>query len=217
MSTHQPQSSTFTGSFHTPVVSSRFLTRRTEPASLVGLFGESQQPPETPLRLMSSHMLHEVQTPERTLSQASSVATPTLQSPLNLSSPQLSHPPRSPRATFVPHILQGGSRTTHSPFIIHRNPNFRHQLRPQSRAMASPLQNLPDLLDSSSVSFHTSTHAQPPDVPVTPMHLPRLTYSPSTLQSPVAVTPSLNGDLILTISGSGISWRLEAPRTPFTP
>lgn len=217
MSTHQPQSSTFTGSFHTPVVSSRFLTTgQAEPAPLFDIFGESQQPPapETPLRLMSSHVLHEVQTPERTLSQASSVATSMLQSPLNLSSPQPSNPPRSPRATLVPHILQSGSRTTHSPFIIHRNPNFRHQLRPQSRVLASPLQNLPVLLDSSSVPFHTSSYAQPPDVPVTPMHLPRLTYSPSTLQSPVAVTPSPNGD---PISGSGIGWRLEAPRTPFTP
>src|SRR5258706_8384805 len=200
MSTHQPQSPTFSGSFHTPVVSSRLLTtRRTEPASLFTLFGESQQPPETPLRLMSSHMPHEVQTPERALSQASSVATPMLRSPLNLSSPQPSRPPRSPRATLVPHILQNGSPTTHSPFVIHRNPNFRHQLRPRSRALASPPQNLPVLLDSSTFSFHTSSYAQPPDVPVTPVHLPRLTYSPSTLQKPFRSTRVRIGRLIFTI------------------
>ena len=199
-------------------MSSRFrAARRTEPASHFGPFGESQQPPETPLRLMTSHMLHEVQTPEQTQSQASSVATPMLQSPLNLSSPQPSHPPRLPGATPAPHILQRGSLTTHSPFIIHRNPNFRPQLRPQSRELTSPLQNLPAPLDSSSFSFHTPSYAQSPDVPMTPVHLPRLTYSPSTLQSPVAVTPGPHGHLTFTIPGSGISWSLGAPRTPFRP
>ena len=218
MSTHQPQSSTLTGSFHIPAVSSRVLAaRRTEPTSLFGPFGESQQPPETPLRLMTSRMLHEAQTPEQTRSQASSVATAMLQSPLNLSSPQPSHPPHVPRATPAPHILQQGSRTTHSPFIIHRNPSFRPQLRPQSRELASPLQNLPVPLDSASLSFHTPSYAQPPDVSMTPVHLPRLTYSPSTLQSPVAVTPGPHGHLIFTIPGSGISWSLGAPRTPSTP
>lgn len=166
---------------------------------------------------MTSHMLHEVQTPEQTRSQASSVAAPMLQSPLNLSSPQPSHPPRLPRATPPPHILQRGSQTTHSPFIIHRNPTFRPQLRPQSRELASPLQDPPVLLDPSSFSFHTPSYAQPPDVLMTPMHLPRLTYSSSTLQSPVVVTPGPHGHLTFTIPGSGIRWSLGAPRTPFAP
>ena len=161
MSAPQPQSSTFVGSLHTPVVSSRFLTtRRTEPASLFGLFGESQQPPEVPLRLMISHMLREVQTPERTRSQTSPIAAPLLQSPLNLPSLQPSHPPRSPRAIPAPHILQGESRATHSPFVIHRNPNILHQLHPQSRALASPPQSLPILLDPSEFSFHNTSHVQ---------------------------------------------------------
>lgn len=196
-------------------MSSRFLTtRRTEPASVFGLFGESQQPPEAPLRLMISHMLREVQTPERTRSQASSVAAPLLQSPLNLSSPQPSHPPRSPRATPAPHILQGESQTTHSPFVIHRNPNIRHQLRPQSRALASPPQSLPILLEPSEFFFHNTSYAQRPGVSITPVHPPRLIYSPSTLQSPVAVTPGPHEHLIL---GSGINWSSEAVRTPITP
>ena len=191
MSTHQPRSSS-TGSLRprTPIVSSRPLTsRQTEPNSL---FGESQQPPETSLRLPTSRTLHEVRTPEHTRSQASFVAAPTLQSPLHLSSPQHSHPPRSPQATLTPHTSQREARITLSPFIIHRNPNFRHQPRPQPRALASPLQNLPVFLDTSRISFQTPGRTQSPDVSMTPVHLPRLTYSPSTLQSPVPDTPDLH-------------------------
>jgi hypothetical protein len=207
MSTHQPQSPTVGGSFHTPVVSSRVLT--------TSLFGESQQPPRTPLRLTTSRTLHEA--PEQTPSPASSVTTPTLQSPLDLTSPHPSHPPRSPQTTLTPHIPQRGSRTTHSPFIIHRNPSFRHQPRLQPHALASPLQILPALLDSSRISFHTPSYAQSPDLSMTPVHLPRLTYSPSTPQSLVAVTPGPHENLMFTIPGSGISWGSEAPRSPFTP
>ena len=209
MSTHQPQSSTSRGPLgpHTPVVPSRFLTtRRTEE--------ESQQPPETPLRLMTSRTLYEGQTSEQTRSQASSVVAPTLQSPFNLPSP---HQPRSPEATLTPHTPQSGAGTTRSPFVIHRNPNFRPQPRARPRALASPLQTLPVVLDSSKIAFHTPNYAQPLDVSRTPVHLPRLTYSPSTLQSPVAVTPGLHENRIFTIPGSGMSWSSEAPQTPFTP
>lgn len=217
MSTHQPQSPTSRGSLrpNTPVASSRFLpTRRTE---LDSLLEESQQPFETPLRLMTSLILYEVQTPEQTRSQASSVVAPTLESPFNLPSPQQSHQPRSPEAIIVPHIPQSGAGTTRSPFVIHRNPNFRPQPRAHPRALASPLQNTPVVLDSSRVAFHTPVYARPPDVSMTPVHLPRLTYSPSTLQSPVAVTPGLHETSILTIHGSDMSWSSEAPQTPFTP
>ena len=215
MSTHQAQSSTFRGLFHTPVVSSRFLiTSRTELASL---FGESQQPPETPLRLTTSRALHEVQTPDQTRPLASSVANPTLQSPINLVSSQPFRPPRSPRATLTHHIPQRGSQTTHSPFVIHRNPNFRHQPRPPSRVLAPPLQSSPILLNSSRISLHTPSYAQRPDSSMTPIQPPRLTYSPSTLQSPVAVTPDPHENLIFTMPGSDIRWGSEAPQTPFTP
>lgn len=217
MSTHQPQPSTSRGTLrpHTPVVSSRFLTTtRTEPDSLLE---ESQQPPETPLRPTTRRTLYEVQTPEQGRSQASSVVAPALQSPFTLPSPQQYHQPRSPEATLTPHTSQSGAGTTRSPFIIHRNPNFRPQPRAPPRALASPLQNLPVVLDSSRIAVHTPDYAQPPDVSMTPVHPPRLTYSPPTLQSPVAVTPGLHENLIFTVPGSGMSWSSEAPQTPLTP
>lgn len=209
MSSYQPQSPTSRGPLrpHTPDVSSRFLTtRQTESNSLVG---DSQQPPETPLRLTASRMLYEVQTPEQTRSQTSSVAAPSLQSPFNLPSLQHSHPPHSPQATLTPRTPQRGAGTTRSPFVIHRHPNFRPQPRPRPRALASPFQSPPVVMDSSRISFHTPGYAQPLDVSVTPVHLPRLTYSPSTLQSPVAVTPSPHDNLMFTAPGSDMSWSSE--------
>jgi hypothetical protein len=216
MSTHPPQPRISTGPLppHTPIVPPHFLTtRRIEPNSP---FGESQQQPETPFRPTTSRTLYEAQTPEQTQSQTSTV---TLQSPFNLPSPPDSHLPRSPQATLTPHTPQRQAQTTRSPFVIYRNPNFRPRPRARPRAPApdSPLQGLPVVLDSSERSFHTPIHAQPSDVSMTSAQPPRLTYSPSTLQSPVAVTPGPHGNFIFTIPGSGMSWSSEAPETPFTP
>lgn len=215
MSTHQPQPSTSRGPLrlHTSVMPSDFLTmRQSEPDSFLD---ESQQLPETPLRLTTSRTLYEVQTPEQTRPQTSSVVAPTLQSPFT--SPQNSYPPQSPQATLTPHTPHRGARTTRSPFVIHRNPNFRPQPRPRSRAQASPLPSLPVVLDTSRISFHTPSYARPPDVSITPVHPPRLTYSPSTLQSPVAVTPGPHENFAFSIPGSAMSWSSDAPQTPFTP
>ena len=218
MSTHQPQSSTSRAPLRpqTPVVSS--------PSRSDSLVADSQQRPETPLRLTASRTLYEVHTPELARSQASSAAgagagagaAPTLQSPFNLPLLQYPHPPPSPQATRTPRTPRtpqtqrgAGTTNTHSPFVIHRHPNFRPQPRPRPRALASPPQSLPISIDSSRLSFHTPSYAQPPDVSMTPVHLPRLTYSPSTLQSPVAATPSPHDNLMFTAPGSDMSWSPE--------